>query len=56
LLFPSVKPKPTGGRMNRWRLDPAMDKREQTEPLRVSLAELMAQAAARKDEKPKGED
>jgi hypothetical protein len=42
--------------MNRWKLDPAVNKRERTEPLRVSLAELMAQAAARKDENPKGED
>jgi hypothetical protein len=34
--------------MNRWKLDLAADEREGSEPLRVSLAELMAQAAAKK--------
>ena len=44
--------------MNRLKLDLATDKRERTEPLRVSLAELMAEAAARKaaDTKTGAED
>ena len=44
--------------MNRWKLDLAADKRERTEPLRVSLAELMAQAVAKqaREQSTKAED
>ena len=42
--------------MNRWKLDLTADKREATEPLRVSLAELMAKATAAKSAENKAKD